>query len=75
MLKLGTAKKVGNSLFVICAYLWPSTQRFVKGPGFQKENRDLIAFGGDKRDRTADLLNAMASGGGQNEYIWIKWTK
>ena len=31
--------------------------------------------GGDKRDRTADLLNAMASGGGQNEYIWIKWTK
>ena len=24
---------------------------------------------------TADLLNAMASGGGQNEYIWIKWTK
>ena len=32
-------------------------------------------FGGDKRDRTADLLNAMASGGGQNEYIWIKWTK
>jgi len=28
--------------------------------------------GGYKRDRTADLLNAMASGGGQNEYIWIK---
>ena len=32
-------------------------------------------FGGGKRDQTADLLNAMASGGGQNEYIWIKWTK
>ena len=31
--------------------------------------------GGEKQDRTADLLNAMASGGGQNEYIWIKWTK
>ena len=26
-------------------------------------------------NQTADLLNAMASGGGQNEYIWIKWTK
>ena len=34
-----------------------------------------MPFGGDKRDRTADLLNAMASGGGQNEYVWIKWTK
>ena len=39
-------------------------------------NREISRFfGEDKRDRTADLLNAMASGGGQNEYIWIKWTK
>lgn len=32
-------------------------------------------FGGDKRDQTADLLNAMASGGGQNEFHWINWSK
>ena len=30
---------------------------------------------GARLDTVADLLNAMASGGGQNEYIWIKWTK
>ena len=34
-----------------------------------------VRFGGDKRDRTADLLNAMCSIGGQNEYYWIKWSK
>ena len=27
-------------------------------------------FGGDKRDRTADLLNAMLYGWKQNEYSW-----
>ena len=36
---------------------------------------EISGVGGDTRDRTADLLNAMASGGGQNEYIWIKWTE
>lgn len=30
---------------------------------------------GTRLDTVADLLNAMASTGGQNEYIWIKWTK
>ena len=39
------------------------------------KSEDFEVFGGDKRDRTADRLNAMASGGGQNEYIWIKWTE
>ena len=29
----------------------------------------------NKEKQPADPLNAMASGGGQNEYIWIKWTK
>ena len=28
-----------------------------------------------KQKQPANLVNAMASGGGQNEYIWIKWTK
>jgi hypothetical protein len=32
-------------------------------------------LGGNAQNQTAALLNAMASGGGQNEYIWIKWTK
>ena len=27
------------------------------------------------QDLSANASNAMASGGGQNEYIWIKWTK
>ena len=47
--------------------------------GKRQEKRSEIfessGRGGDERDQTADLLNAMASGGGQNEYIWIKWTK
>ena len=34
-----------------------------------------VFFDKGKRNQTANLLNAMASGGGQNEYIWIKWTK
>ena len=50
-----------------------------KYPTYRKKksriHKDSRLYGGDKRDRTADLLNAMASGGGQNEYIWIKWTK
>ena len=29
-------------------------------------------FGGDKRDRTADLLNAMGSIVNINEYFWLK---
>ena len=50
-----------------------------KYPTYRKKksriHKNSRLYGGDKRDRTADLLNAMASGGGQNEYIWIKWTK
>lgn len=43
---------------------------------FSCENRPFtLPFGGDKRDRTADLLNAMGSRDGQNEYRWIKWSK
>ena len=38
-----------------------------------KKTLDTLSFqgfcvGGDKRDRTADLLNAMAAGHGQYEY-------
>ena len=32
----------------------------------------LAFFGGDKRDRTADLLNAMGSIVNINEYFWSK---
>ena len=39
----------------------------------EKKKKDLKSLrfqylGGDKRDRTADLLNAMAAGHGQYEY-------
>ena len=42
---------------------------------FPVENKVFLTFGGDKRDRTADLLNAMCSSGGQNESHWINWSK
>jgi hypothetical protein len=42
--------------------------------GKNPENRSFQGFlfpvGGDKRDRTADLLNAMSATRGQNEYKW-----
>ena len=54
-------------------------QETSKTPLLQKKNPETLRFlnfiGEAKQNRTADLLNAMASGGGQNEYIWIKWTK
>ena len=34
-----------------------------------------MSFGGDKWDRTADLLNAMSVSHGHNEFICIIWTK
>lgn len=47
---------------------------------YKEKSSEIIRFrnlksGGDKRNQAADPLNAMASGGGQNEYIWIKWTQ
>ena len=47
----------------------------VKGQEKRPEILEISGLGGDKRDRTADLLNAMASGGGQNEFHWINWSK
>ena len=41
---------------------------------FRNHKISELFVGEDKRDRTADLLNAMASGGGQNEFHWINWS-
>ena len=48
----------------------------MKKPHFVSKMRFFKAFsgfyGGDKRDRTADLLNAMGSIVNINEYFWSK---
>ena len=42
----------------------------IQGTSIHKTN-----YGNHKKNQPANFLNAMASGGGQNEYIWIEWTK
>ena len=36
---------------------------------------EFSVFGGDKRDRTADLLNAMEEWVYKYEYLYTKWSK
>ena len=49
----------------------PAALKFLEVPGEKEksaETNDFNTFGGDKRDRTADLLNAMSAIHEQNEF-------
>ena len=49
----------------------PAALKFREASGEKEksaETNDVNTFGGDKRDRTADRLNAMSAIRGQNEY-------
>lgn len=39
---------------------------------FSVENKVFLSFGGDKRDRTADLLNAMDFGPASHGFLYKK---
>ena len=56
-------QECGQPVSLIAPFSFPKNKKILENQWFSR-----IQCGGDKRDRTADLLNAMSAIRGENEY-------